>query len=261
MSADSLYAVSDHASGDGASVRSHKEDPCPSLCQNVGNTERLVSAAAGLGLGAIGLFRGKGGGLLLAALGGGLIYRAVTGHCDTYDLLGINTAERKPSTAVPAMKGAKVEQSVHINRPANELYRFWRNLANLPEVMRHLKRVDTLDSQRSRWVADGALGKEVAWDAEIINERENEMIAWASLPASEIDTAGSVHFNARSDGRGTDVVVSIKYNPPGGKIAAHVTNWLGAGLAEKLDEELHQFKKRMESGDFVMPAAQPNLGG
>lgn len=234
---------------------------CTAQSKNVGGHERLISAAAGVGLGLAGLTLGKGRGLLLTAMGGGLIYRAVTGHCYTYGILGISTAERNPATAVPAQQGVKVEQSIHVNRPAEELYRFWRNLGNLPEVMRHLKRVDTLDSQRSRWVADGALGKEIAWDAEIINERENDMIAWASLPGSEVETAGSVHFKPRDSGCGTDVVVSIKYNPPGGKLATHVTSWLGAGLAQKLDEDLRHFKQRMESADAVTAAVQPNLGG
>jgi uncharacterized membrane protein len=215
--------------------------------QNVSQGERVLSAAAGVGLGIYGLSRGKAGGLLLAAMGGGLIYRAVTGYCHTYAALGINTEKRNSATAVPAQQGAKVEKTVTVNRPAQELYCFWRDLANLPSVMQHLKRVETIDSLQSHWVAETPLGTQLEWDAEIINERENEMIAWASLPGSEVDTAGSVHFKPRGGAAGTDVVVSMKYNPPGGKIVAHVARWLDAGLEETLQQDLQRFKRHMES--------------
>jgi uncharacterized membrane protein len=55
--------------------------------------------------------------------------------------------------------------------------------------MRHLEWVETLDRQRSHWVAKGPMNITVAWDAELINERENELIAWRSLPGSDIETA------------------------------------------------------------------------
>src|SRR5438552_12278155 len=106
--------------------------------------------------------------------------------------------------------------------------------------MRHLKNVQTLDNQRSHWVAEGALGKDVEWDAEIINERENEMLAWRSLPGGDIDTAGSVHFKPLGHDRGTQVTISMKYNPPAGRLGEALAELLGDGLEEKLDEDLRR---------------------
>jgi uncharacterized membrane protein len=224
------------------------------LDKNISENERIYSLAGGVGLGLVGLARGGLSGLALTAIGASLAWRGYTGHCHGYAALGINRAERNPSTAVPAQQGVKVEKTMVIERPAADLYRFWRRLENLPQVMRHLKSVRSIDSQHSRWVAEGVLGKDVEWDAEIINERQDEMIAWRSLPNSEIDTAGSVHFRPLGNGEVTEVVVSIKYNPPAGKVGAQLASLLGEGLEDKLDTDLNTFKQVMETGMAPAPA-------
>src|SRR3954466_12980097 len=225
-----------------------------SLEKNIGETERALSLAAGIGFGLAGLGHGGMKGLALTAIGAALVWRGYTGHCQTYQWLGINKAERNPATSVPAQQGVKLEKTLIITRPAADLYRFWRRLENLPQVMRHLKDVRSIDGQHSRWVAEGALGKDLEWDAEIINERQDEMIAWRSLPNGDIDTAGSVHFRPLVNDRGTEVVVSIKYNPPAGKVGAQIASLLGEGLEQKLDTDLATFKQVMETGMAPAPA-------
>jgi uncharacterized membrane protein len=224
------------------------------LGKNVGDTERVFSLAAGVGLGLVGLARGHVKGLALTALGAGLIWRGYTGHCQGYAMLGVNNAKRNPATSVPARQGVKLDKTIIVSRPAADLYRFWRRLENLPQVMRHLKNVRSIDSQHSRWVAEGALGKDLEWDAEIINEREDEMLAWASLPNGDVETAGSVHFRPLKNGHGTELTVSLKYNPPAGKMGAHLATLLGEGLEEKLNEDLATFKQVMETGMAPAPS-------
>jgi uncharacterized membrane protein len=217
--------------------------------KNVGDVERALSIGAGLGMTMAGLARGKLRGLALSALGAALVWRGYTGRCQCYAALGINTAKRNPATGVPAGQGYKLEKQIKINRSPEALFKFWRQLENLPQVMRHLKEVRQIDKQRSHWIAEGPIGKDVEWDAEIINERENEMIAWRSLPDGDIDTAGSVHFEPLEHGQGTEMSVALKYNPPAGKVGAQIASLLGAGLEKKLDEDLSRFKKRMEAGE------------
>ena len=215
---------------------------------NVGDWERVISVAAGAGLATAGLIRGRWDGLLLTALGAGLVWRGYSGRCPCYATLGINTAEHQPATAVPARQGVKVERSLSIRRRPDEIYQFWRRLDNLPRAMKHLERVEPRDSQRSHWVAKGPFGTHIEWDAEIINERENELIAWRSLPGGDIQTAGSVRFEPAHDGSSL-VTISMKYNPPAGKAGAQVADWLGTGLQQKLDEDLVRLKQLMETGD------------
>ncbi|RIK84635.1 MAG: cyclase [Planctomycetota bacterium] len=219
-----------------------------SSAPNVGQSERLVSSVAGACLAAVGLSSRRKGSLILAGLGGMLLYRGMTGRCQLYGMLGVNTARRAPATAVPSQRGYKVEKSVTVNAPAAELYGFWREVENLPKVMSHVKRVDVLDRDRSHWVAEGALGKTVEWDAEIFNDAENEFIAWRSLPGGDVDTAGSVHFRPLGEDHGTVVTVTMKYDPPAGKVGAWLAALTGSGLERKLEEDLQRFKQAMEGG-------------
>ena len=229
--------------------------------QNVGEMERWASLATGGGLILYGLTRGTLTGFATALIGGGLLYRGATGHCDMYGAFGINTAEY-PETGggVRARAGTKVEKSILINRSPEDLFQFWRKLENLPQVMDHLISVTTTGDNRSHWVAKGPLGTTVEWDAEVHNERENAMIAWQSIPGGVVDTAGSVHFDRGPNGQGTLVRVTLKFDPPGGAVGVTMSDFLGNGLESSLDQDLHQFKQLMESGESATTSGQPSDG-
>jgi uncharacterized membrane protein len=216
--------------------------------RNVGRTERDVSTFSGaalLALGLIGPRRARGLALLSGA---GLLYRGVTGHCHLYEALGIDTT-RDDAKGVPARHGFKYEQSIAVQTPAAELYRSWRNLAELPQIMRHLEQVVLLDDKRSEWVACGPFNTKLRWQAEIFEDRENEMIAWRSIPGGDVDTAGSIHFRPLGEGRGTALQLSLKYDPPGGKLTATLAWLVGQGAEARIDEDLRRFKSRMEAGE------------
>ena len=226
-----------------------------SLPQNVGESERLMSTVAGAALVLAGLSRGRACGLVMTLSGGAMLYRAWTGHCHLYDSLGIDTTERNQATAIASGQGTKVEKTIVINRPNDELYAFWRNFENLPRVMQHLERVEVIGAKRSRWFASGIMGKKVQWEAEVINERAPEIIAWRSLPGSEVETAGSVRFRPLGDSRSTSLTVSMSYNPPAGKLGAAIASLLGKGLEQQLESDLHEFKRLMESGEAISIAS------
>lgn len=233
------------------------QESCPqSRRPNISQLERWMSLGIGGAMVLAGLSRGKMGGLLASAIGGAMVYRGATGHCYGYEALGIDTAEHNPATAVPAQQGIKIERTIGIRKSPAELFQFWRNFENLPSIMRHLKTVRVESPTRSHWVAEGIAGKTVEWDAEIINERENEMIAWKSLPGGDIETAGSVHFKGGSADRGTSVTVSMKYNPPGGKLTTTIVEWLGMGAEQKIAEDLRRFKQLMEVGEIARTDGQ-----
>jgi uncharacterized membrane protein len=122
--------------------------------------------------------------------------------------------------------------------------------------MQHLEGVRA-EGSRSHWVACGPLGHRVEWDAEIITDSVNELIGWRSLPGSEVDTAGSVHFRELPEGRGTEVRVSLKYDPPAGKLGAAVARLFGASPQSQVREDLRRFKQFMETGEIPTTAGQP----
>ena len=94
--------------------------------------------------------------------------------------------------------GVKVEYAVTVQRPAAELYRFWRDFENLPYFMEHLESVKPLERGRSHWKVKAPLGASVEWDAEIIDEVENEVIAWGTDSGADVPNAGLGAFHARA---------------------------------------------------------------
>jgi uncharacterized membrane protein len=233
---------------------------------NVGEVERWASAIGGGALALYGITRGSLGGIALALVGAALVQRGVTGHCNLYEAMGYNSAgdaslRSSENVSVPAERGIKLEKSVTINRPPEELYSFWRNFENLPRFMNHLESVRDEGGGRSHWVAKGPAGRSVEWDAEIYNEKENELIAWRTLEGSEVASAGSVRFEPAATGRGTTVRVTLKYDPPGGKLGAFVARLFGENPEQQIDEDLNRFKQLMETGEAAATAGQPSGRG
>ncbi len=227
--------------------------------RNISNVERWASMAAGAGLALYGIGRRRGSAWALAALGGALLQRGIRGHCDLYQALGINTASTRGDTraALGGTNGIHVEESVTINRPAEELYRFWRNLENLPRFMRHLESVERITDTLSRWRAKGPGGRHVEWNAEIINEVPNDVIGWKSIEGSDVISAGSVNFEEAGPGRGTRVRVRLQYSPPGGKVGDAIARLMGRDAATQIREDLRRFKQLIETGEVATTREQP----
>jgi len=231
----------------------------PHLEQNVGDADRLLSLAVGGFLTVAGL-TGRRINLLSTLIGGSLLYRAVSGHCAVLQSLGISTRhdqQEGSATVIEAGGGVRIEHSITVNKPREELYRFWRNLENLPRIMSHLREVKQSGANRSHWVARGPLGMNVEWDAETINDRPNEMIAWRSLEGSDIDTAGSVHFQDSANKGWTEVRVNLKYDPPAGKLGAAAAWLFGEEPCHQVRNDLARFKEFMEGGQTPTAAGQP----
>jgi uncharacterized membrane protein len=215
---------------------------------NVGEVERLLSLAGGGLLALVGLSRANSlAGLGMAALGGSLLYRGLSGHCPVYRALGKSTATPHSRIAsVAADHGIKVTRAVTVSRSAGELYRMWRDLEALPHFMRHLVSVKC-GGNRSHWVARAPAGLTASWDAEIVTDQPDRVLAWRSLAGSDVGTAGSVHFNP-TPGGGTEVQVTLKYDPPGGKLGSWLVWLFGEEPGQQIAEDLARFKQLAESG-------------
>jgi uncharacterized membrane protein len=217
---------------------------------NVSPPERWVSALGGGALLAYGAtHRSWNRALLMMTIGGGLLHRAVTGHCQLYKALNVSTALNGGNgvTSVHHRAGIKVEHAVAIRRSAEDLYRFWRNIENLPTFMSHLQSVRMLNDGRSHWVVRAPAGKTVEWDAGIHNDIENELIAWRSLKGADINHAGSVRFHGLADGV-TEVKLAMSFEPPFGRFGLEIARLLGEDPAQQVREDLLRFKDLMEKG-------------
>ena len=217
---------------------------------NVGDVERLLSVIGGGALALYGLRRSLGN-LMLMLGGGALIYRGLTGYCAAYQAMGITTANQEPSHSTT------LEATSTVNKPASEVYSFWRHLENYPRFMRHLDAVVSIGEKRSHWVARGPLHMPLIWDAELVEERENTLLSWRSLPGSDIDTMGTVRFRELPNGRGTEVRLRLTYAMPGGMTGVALAKFFKTLTAGQLQEDLRHFKQIIETGETPTIAHQP----
>jgi uncharacterized membrane protein len=222
---------------------------------NVGRSERCLSMLLGSAL-LLSAMRPRTRLLWLLA-GGALILRGATGRCPIFSSLGIDTttARLHPATSVPHQRGIRVEDSILIHKPAEQLYRFWRSLENLPRFMSQHVAVDT----RSHWTVQSLSGATFEWDAEIINDIPNELIAWRSLAGADLDHAGSVHFERVPDGSdATKVKVVLEYRPPAGKLGFGIAKLFGQEPGQVITKDLRRLKQLMEPGEIDTVEGQPH---
>jgi len=232
---------------------------------NVPQNERTISLVGGSVLTVFGVViaitRRNPVGILVALLGGGLVYQGTSGHSPLYRLLGSNRAVRTnpANVSVPHEQGEHVVAVVTINRPVEELYPIWRNFQNLPSIMSYLEKVEVKDKDAtlSRWTVKSPVGVKVSWDAEIINEVRNEVIGWRSLEDAQVANAGSVRFRPAPYGNGTEMRVTLEYVAPGQKLGVAVAKWLGQNPEQQLQDDLEHFKQYIEKGEFKPAGAQP----
>lgn len=216
---------------------------------NIGQLERVGS----LVLGGVLVWQGTRSKnttrLPLIAGGSVLLLRGVTRQSIAYRVLGINRAGRDGAV--------RVERTGTILRSPEELYRFWRDFSNLPKFMQHLDSVVILDDKRSKWTAKAPAGVKVEWEAEIVEDKENEVIAWRSLPGAQVENSGRVTFQPAPKERGTEVKVVLDYKPPAGSLGAAIAKFTGEEPGEQVREDLRHFKMLMESGEIISTEGQP----
>jgi uncharacterized membrane protein len=211
---------------------------------NLSEVERWASIIAGAGLLLFAVRQRRGTGVMAGALGASLIARGSSGHCPVYAAANLST-RHDMRDALSGPRGVLVHKTMVINRPVEDVYRFWRDLSNLPRCMQHLESVTPLGNGRSHWIAKGPAGMRVEWDAEIINEEENRVIGWRSLEGADVVSAGSVNFR-ECDGA-TEIVVRLQYSPPAGRMGALIARLFGEEPSQQIQEDLHRVKQCLET--------------
>lgn len=215
------------------------------LQMNLGPTERQISAAGGAAALLVALARPSLVSVPLAIGGSYLLYRGLSGRDPAYETAKIRQAgDRGPLRLV-------VSQAATVNRPREEVFAFWRDFENLPRFMRHLESVQRLGNGRSHWVAQAPFGRTVEWDAQIVDERENERISWRSLPDSQVQNAGQVTFADAPSDQGTEVYIQFRYDPPAGAFGAAVASLFGEQPQMQVAMDLKRFKQIMEAGELA----------
>lgn len=226
------------------------------MTRNVRNWERVASVVAGVGL----LYwasRQRPSNRLVSSTGLGLLARGVGGYCPVNAAVGRDTERADRSNTKVTLAGSRgvhVYESITINRPAPELFKFWRDFSNLPRFMGHLEDVEIVSPTRSVWTAKAPAGMRVKWEADVINEIDGELIGWQSTENADVATAGSVRFVGTQSGA-TEIIVHLQYDPPGGKVGSLVASLFGEEPSQQIRADLQRLKAILETGD--VPRSEP----
>jgi len=152
-----------------------------------------------------------------------------------------------------------VVRAVTILKPAAELYAFWRDLSHLPAIINHPVAITTTSPTESHWKVS-APGGDTEWDATIINDTPDQLIAWRSLPGAQVANAGSIRFETAPGDEGTEVTVALEYEPPGGKLGAAIAKLTRDSAGSQVYDALRRFKALMEAGEIPTTKGQ-SVGG
>jgi len=208
---------------------------------NVNWPERYISILGGAMLGYSGiknLFSSPATSILKLGVAAYLVNRGVTGNCVVYDQL-----DKYMATPV----NINIRSSFVIKMPRRDVYNFWRRFDNLPLFMSHLKSVELLGNDHSRWVLKMPSGvPNLSWEAEVVKDEPNESISWSSLAGSIIDNSGKVRFRDVMDGEATKVDVVITYQPPVGTVGAKIARLFNPVFKRMVEKDIQNFKQYMD---------------
>jgi uncharacterized membrane protein len=224
---------------------------------NAADVEHLAALVTGGLLLLSGVRRGGPIGAILKLGGLAFLYRGQQGYRPLYEAIGIALA---PEPTGVGRQNVRVQTSIVVNRPREEIYRLWRNLQNLPVFMDHLLSVHEIDDTRSLWVARAPAGMVIKWDAKIVNDVENELIAWTTLEGSGVDHAGTVRFEEASSGV-TRVEVILRYDPPADMLGVLVAKVFRNDPQKQIENDLLRFKAIMEIGSRKEPVRRKQTKG
>ncbi|MEV4114823.1 SRPBCC family protein [Nonomuraea sp. NPDC049695] len=182
--------------------------------------------------------------------------RAVAATAAVAGITALDLATALYSSGLGVRRPMRLQASITVNRPREEVYAFWRDVENLPAFMLHLDSVRATAERRSRWRARVPTA-DVEWEAKILDEQAGELIAWASVRGSMVATSGSVRFTDGPAGRGTAVHVTLEYRGRGRALGATVARMFGEYPEQQIRDDLRRFKQIMETGEALLSECGP----
>ncbi|MBA2692047.1 MAG: SRPBCC family protein [Rubrobacter sp.] len=142
----------------------------------------------------------------------------------------------------------RVNESIEVQAPVAEVYRYWSNFENFPKFMQNVEEVCMTGQDTSHWKVKGPLGKSVQFDARTTEMNPERGIGW-NTEDGEVMTSGEAKFEEVAPDR-TRIEVTMNYaDPPGGKVGEVAANIL-SNPEKNMKEDLENFARIVESGEM-----------
>jgi uncharacterized membrane protein len=232
---------------------------------NVGQNERIFSVAGGGALALYGLLRRDWTGAAIALVGGGLLYRGISGHSPFYQVLNRDSHEmHKLSTTItslPGQRGIRIRRALTIDRTPHDLYTFWRHIENTPLYTAHVDSAIPTGEKTSHWTGKDQSGQSVEWNVELLQDIPDRLIAWHAQGKPTTANEGKITFTPASDDRGTVATLELDFATFGGPFVSLLGSTLGKVQEYETLETLRRFKELMEAGEVPSIKGQPTGEG
>ena len=184
--------------------------------------------------------------------------RGVTGHCEVYQALDVNTADGAEQAPGAPNATQVVERSITINGSPADLYRYWRDPQYLAHVLGDAATGRPVGESREHWVVRAPLGREIVLDTEYVEDRPGEVIRWRTLPGADVPHEGTLRFSPAPGDWGTEVHLRVRYDPPGGVLGDAAAKLLAAVPDTLAARTLRRFKSLVETGELPTLAHNPS---
>ncbi|WP_224448148.1 SRPBCC family protein [Haloprofundus salilacus] len=252
------------AEGDPGVVTGAPDPPNAQL----GISNRVASAVVGGALVLLGLRRRSLVGAVLVLVGGWLLYRGGSGQrrpgltgSESVSSVGSDRREHRDGEASPAPMD--VERSTTVGKSADELDDLWRDPETLTRVVGGVAEVNLEDEDmgRYRWRVDAPLGRTLTGETRIVEDCPGEFLRWESVENAAVSTEGSLRFRPAPAGRGTEVTLRLRFDPPGGPVGGTAMNLLGFVPETLASSVLYRFKSLAETGEIPTLERNPSARG
>ncbi|HTK95750.1 MAG TPA: SRPBCC family protein [Terriglobales bacterium] len=153
--------------------------------------------------------------------------------------IGASIAWRAWRTGNQQPEVLRLEKTIQIGRPVDEVFHTWSDLPNLPDYVGLLKRVRPF-GHRSHWTAEIG-GRSFEWDAELVQDLRNQALGWRSISGPK--HTGRISF--APIGNDTLVHVQMNYAPPFGAFGRAVLE-ASTRVEQYVEQALRDFKAALE---------------
>jgi uncharacterized membrane protein len=193
-------------------------------------------------------------------VGGGLLYRGMSGHCPVYARLGSAHAEQGGSLSLLSMTHHQPEheRTITIGRSEQELFRMWQDPEVQTKIMAHFAKVSRAEEGRLRWEVRAPLGKLLRFETQRTETRENELLVWRSTPGGDLDTVWTLRLRKGPGAYGTELTLRVRMEPTGGLVPHMLNKLLGAPIRVLIERTLRNFKALVESGEIPSTYHNPS---
>lgn len=142
----------------------------------------------------------------------------------------------------------KVIRAVTIRQSANDLYAFCKNEESLAQVLNQSVAISREDAETAVWSIMLPDNQRAECRVQIINDHPGELLAWSSIEGSEISCAGTLRFEKAMGSESSEIIVTLEYDPPKGKLGALFEKISGQDVGRQLSNALNRLKDAIESG-------------